>query len=128
MAKFMLLLKGQGNWDQMSPSEMEAAYKQYSGWSRQLRDENRFIDGDELDRACKIISPGPTSVITDGPFAESKEAVGGYYMITANDLDEAAKIALGCPHLKFGGSVEVRPVVESPGQTSDNTAATAAHA
>ena len=56
---------------------------------------------------------GPKAVMSDGPYAESKDMVGGYTVLTAEDLDEATEIARGCPFLDVGGTVEIRPVIST---------------
>ena len=60
----------------------------------------------------KVVSGVDGSLVVDGPFAESKEAIGGYFLITVVDLDEAVAIARRCPGLKYGAAVEIRPVAE----------------
>jgi hypothetical protein len=118
MSKFILLLKGKSDWAGMSAAEMESAYKDYSSWARKLHEENKLIEADELANTGKVISGRQEPVISDGPFAESKEAVGGYFLITASSLDEAVEIACACPHLRFGGTVEVRPTVEGTAEAA----------
>ncbi|HWD40727.1 MAG TPA: YciI family protein [Fimbriimonas sp.] len=109
MAKFMLLLSG-GNFETFSDEQKQTAYGKYMAWAQLLSQRNQMIDGSELLRPGKRIASG--GVISDGPFAESKEAIGGFFLIQANNLDDAAQISLGCPSLEFGGSVEVRQLNE----------------
>jgi len=112
MPKFYLLLTGAGDYASFSPSEHEAALKAYMEWTTKLRNDGAFLDAERLSFETRVISPGPSQVITDGPFAESKEAIAGYYAVTADDLDHATKIASGCPHLNYGGKVEIRGVFD----------------
>ncbi|HWD40726.1 MAG TPA: YciI family protein [Fimbriimonas sp.] len=112
MATFVLLLTG-GDFEKLSAEEMQAAYGKYMGWSKLLRERNQYVTGEELQMVGKTIAPG--GIVSDGPFAESKEAVGGFYMITAKDLEEATEIAKDCPQLLYGGKVEVRPTVDHSG-------------
>ncbi len=114
MPEFILLLTG-GDFSALSPAEMQSAYEKYMGWTMKLREEGSYIAADELEMTGKIIQPGQTMIVSDGPFAESKEAVGGFYKIKAGGLDEAVEIAKGCPHLIYGGSVEVRPTIDHSG-------------
>ena len=65
-----------------------------------------------LPRKGKIVSGKKGRIVTDGPFAESKEAIAGYVLLQVDDLDEAVEIAKECPALKHGVTVEVRPVIE----------------
>ena len=112
MPKFFLILTGEGEYPTMSPAENEAALKAYMEWTGQLRANGTFLDAERLSADIKIINPGPSPVITDGPFAESKEAIGGFFVVNAANIEEAASIGSGCPHLKYGGVVQVRGVYE----------------
>jgi len=112
MSKFILLLTGQGNYATLSPAENEAALKAYMEWTGQLRSNGNFLDAERLSGQFKVIMPGPNPVVSDGPYAESKEAVGGFFAISAETFEEATNIGLGCPHLKYGGEVQVHGVYE----------------
>jgi Uncharacterized protein conserved in bacteria len=92
-------------------AEVGAAYTAYTAM---LRDRGAFVDGDELEptsTATTIRIRDGRTLITDGPFAETKEALGGYYLIEAADLDEAIELAQACPGANWG-SIEVRPIHE----------------
>jgi len=65
-----------------------------------------------LERTGKIVSGKNGRIVADGPFAESKEAIGGYFLLQVDDLDEAVEIAKDCPALEYGSTVEVRPIAE----------------
>lgn len=115
MPKFMLLLhEDQGQFDGRAPDEQVRVTKEYMAWATKMREEKRFVGGEKLtDDAGKVLRPkGGKIVLTDGPYAESKEIVGGYFAIHARDYAEACEIAKQCPHLKFGGRVEVRQIHE----------------
>src|SRR5882672_10743362 len=73
---------------------------------------SKSIAGKPLEREGKIVSGKNGRVVSDGPFAESKEAIGGYFLLNVNTLDEAVAIAKECPGLPYGAKVEVRPVME----------------
>ncbi len=91
--------------------EVGAAYGKYTAM---LRERGAFVDGDELQdtpSATTIRVRGGQTLITDGPFAETKEALGGYYLLDAADLDEAIDLAKQCPGANWG-SIEVRPIRE----------------
>ncbi len=110
MNEFVFLYRGSANtqWDR-SPEEMEASMKRWQAWFDELGKEGKLKDwGVPLQRDGKHVAAG--GVITDGPFSEGKEAIGGFSIIRANNLAEAAEIAKGCPAFETGGSVEVRPV------------------
>jgi hypothetical protein len=88
----------------------------YNAYSQMLRDRGAYVAGEALQPVTTAttvrIRDGQT-MTTDGPFAETKEALGGFYMIEAKDLDEALELGAACPGAKFG-SVEVRPIIELP--------------
>jgi hypothetical protein len=95
-------------------AEIGAAYGAYTGM---LRERGAFLGGDELQptaTSTTIRVRDRQTLITDGPFAETKEALGGFYLIEAADLDEAIELAKGCPGANWG-SVEVRPILEQSG-------------
>jgi hypothetical protein len=88
----------------------------YNAYSKMLRDRGAFVAGEALQPVTTAttvrIRDGQT-MTTDGPFAETKEALGGFYMIEAKDLDEALELGAACPGAKWG-SIEVRPIIELP--------------
>ena len=109
MNEFVFLYRGGMGDTQPSPKEMEAIMKRWQDWFAKLGQEGKLKDwGAPLQREGKRVASG--GVITDGPFTEGKEVIGGYSIIKAKDLAEAAQIAKGCPAFDTGGSVEVRPV------------------
>jgi hypothetical protein len=113
MPDFILLLhRPTGASPVLSPDQISAVTKDYMGWTERMRAEGRVKAGEKLtDDAGRVMRPNAGRVmVTDGPFAESKELLGGFYLITARDYDEACRIAESCPHFKYGGSIEVRQV------------------
>ena len=108
MARFTLLLIG-GNFDELSAAETEAAYGKYYAWTKKLREEGRYVNAEELESKGKIVRPG---LVSDGPYVESKEALGGYYTVNAESLDDAVELAKTCPQLEYGGYIDVRPVID----------------
>jgi hypothetical protein len=87
---------------------------EYNDYSTMLRDRGAFKAGEALQptsSATTIRVRDGQTLTTDGPFAETKEALGGFYQIEAKDLDEALKLAAACPGAKWG-SIEVRPIVD----------------
>ena len=88
---------------------------EYNAYTKSLRDSGAFQAGDALQPAptATTLRQSPGGIVTtDGPFAETKEALGGFYVIEARDLDEALALAAQCPGLKYGSSIEVRPVLD----------------
>jgi hypothetical protein len=119
--QYMLLIYGEpGRWEKLSEEERNSIYAEYMELSRELRDRNALIDGSELQPASTATSvrvrDGETSV-TDGPFAETKEALGGYFLIDVESLDEAIELAAKIPASRHS-VVEVRPVVMREAEVS----------
>ena len=113
------LVISRGHWDRtLSRDEIQNAIDQFYTWLDRLVNEGKMKRGQRLTYQGKTIVG--RNVITDGPFGESKEVIGGYWFILANSLDEAAQIAQGNPCLACGLFCEVRPIDPQPG-TPDNT-------
>jgi len=93
----------------MSPEEAQKNMKKWEEWIGGLAKAGKFKAGEPLGKEAKVIN-GTKKVVTDGPFAESKEVVGGYLIVTAKDLTEAAEIAKDCPIYEGDGSTEVRDI------------------
>ena len=114
MPNYMLLLHADSTRPRpTSPDEIMAITKSYMSWADRMRAEGRLKGGEKLTfDGGKVMRPngGGKVTVTDGPYAESKELVGGYFAISAKDYDEACRIAESCPHLGYGGSIEVRQV------------------
>ena len=109
MNEFILLYRGGMDRSTASPEQMEAQMKRWQDWFAELTKEGSLKDwGAPLQREGKTVASG--GVITDGPYAEGKEIIGGFSIIKAADISDAAKIAKGCPVFQVGGTVEVRPV------------------
>lgn len=106
VSEYLLLSRGQ--WDpDKSPEEIQSAIDSFYAWYEQLVAQGRFKRGRRLATAARLVS---RSGITDGPFAEAKEIIGGYWFIVAASLEEAARIASANPCLACGLSYEVRPI------------------
>jgi hypothetical protein len=107
-----LMLFRNTNWDKgLSPEQIQKVVTDWYTWFDRLKREGKCSGGHPLQNAGKIIS-GPQGRVADGPFAESKEAIGGYFYLHVADEAEAVAIARQCPGLAFGTVVEVRPVAE----------------
>lgn len=104
----MYLFKGGDASD--SPEEMQANMQDWMTWIEDLSKRNIYVTGEPLEPGGKImVKP---DVITDGPFPEAKELIGGFFIINAKDIDEACEIAKDCPTFKINGEVIVRPVMD----------------
>jgi len=106
---YMLLFRGNDWYKSLSPEETQKVTDQWMAWFKRLTDQRKAVAGNPLEREGKIVS-GKNRVVSDGPFAESKEAIGGYFLLDVATLDEAVAIAQECPGLPYGIRVEVRPV------------------
>ncbi len=108
MAKFLFVYRNNADQErQPSPEEMQAAMAAWGEWFKELG--SAIIDGgDGLLPTGKRVSPD--GAVSDGPFIEAKELVGGYSILQADDIDQACELAKGCPILAAGGNVEVRPL------------------
>ena len=93
-----------------SPEQMQASIKQWQDWIGSIAAQGKFVSTNRLSSVgSKVLKPN--HIITDGPYAEIKEIVGGNIIVKANNMDEAVKMAEGCPILHVGGHVEVRAVI-----------------
>jgi hypothetical protein len=111
-SEYMLLFRGNG-WDRkLSPEEVQQAMSKWTVWFEQLVEEGKIKSAHPLIHEGRIVSQKKGQPVADGPFAESKEAIGGYFLIQMTNLKEALQIAKRCPALEYGMIVEVRPVAE----------------
>src|SRR5437763_7841455 len=106
---YMLLFRGTDLRKSLSPEELQKVTDNWMAWFRRLTEEGKAVAGNPLEREGKIVSGGDR-IVSDGPFAESKEAIGGYFLLDVATMDEAVAIAQECPGLPYGIGVEVRPV------------------
>lgn len=95
---------------QMSPEQMQTSIKHWQDWIGGIAAQGKFIVTNHLGFEGKFLKPD--NVITDGPYAEVKEIVGGYISVKANSLDNALSLAEGCPVLFHGGHVERRDIMK----------------
>ena len=113
MPKYMLLLHDNpAAFTNVSPDQMQKVVEKYIAWGNKLREARVMKAGDKLtDEPGKVMRRKDGQVrVTDGPYSESKEVLGGYYMIEAGSYDKAIDHARDCPHLDYGGTIEVRQV------------------
>lgn len=112
MPDFMLLLYSDPRaFDDVSPEDFQRVIERYRAWTERLKASGHFLASDKLtDGEGRVLRRHGDGVrVTDGPFTEAKEVVGGYYSVSADDYDAAVELARSCPHLDFG-SIEVRQV------------------
>ncbi len=95
---------------QVSPAQMQALAKKWEEWVSQIAAQGQLgSTGQRLGTEGKVLKPG--GVITDGPFVDIREQLGGFMVVKADSLEEATTLAHGCPVLDNQGSVEIRPIV-----------------
>ncbi len=110
--EYLLLFRG-SNWDKgLSPEQLQKTVDQFMAWFERLKQQGKVKGGQPLERSGKIVSGKGGRTVADGPFAESKEAIGGYFLLQVDTLEEAIAIAQQCPVLEHGSTVEVRPIAE----------------
>ncbi len=110
MKDFMFIFRGGLDPNTAAPQDMEGNMQQWFAWVNDLRQRNIYTAGEALLPEGKTVRK--QNLVTDGPFAESKELVGGFFVVKAATLEEAIELAKGCPDLPFGGTVEVREVMK----------------
>jgi hypothetical protein len=101
---------------QPDPAEMAAEWQAYGAFTDETRERSQFVAGEALEptpTATSVRVRDGRTVVTDGPFAETKEALGGFYLLECKDLDEAIEMAAKIPAAKRG-TIEVRPIWEYP--------------
>ena len=111
---FLLLFRNAGpdTHAHLSPPQREQVTQQWNNWYEGLAAQGKVQHGRPLGLGGRVVSGAKGQFVVDGPYAETKEVVGGYFFLTVRDLDEATEIAKHCPGLALGLTVEVRPVVD----------------
>lgn len=102
-----------------SAEQMQTTMKQWQDWIGSIAAQGNYSSTNRLHPEGKTLKPN--HVITDGPYAEVKEIIGGYLLVKANTLDEAVEMAKSCPGLLYGGNVEVRNVMSMDANVSSET-------
>jgi len=112
MEKFMFIFQGGQRMNNQSPEEMQSHMGKWMAWIDKLNKTGQYVSGEPLLPGGKLVSGKNGNSVTDGPYTEGKEVVGGYFVISARDLKEAVEISKECPGLEVGGSVQVRQVMK----------------
>lgn len=112
MAEFVLLYRNTAEQHRNamgSPQKAQQSMTLWRAWLKNLADQGHLkTAGEPLERTGKVVGK---ATVTDGPYAETKDVIGGFSIVVARDVEEAARLAAGCPVLETGGTVEVRPVM-----------------
>ncbi|HYC04125.1 MAG TPA: YciI family protein [Azospirillaceae bacterium] len=112
MKSYILLLREDPTrWEAMSPAEMQAVIQEYGAWAGKMAGQGRLEGGQKLtdEGGKRVRLEGGRLVVTDGPYAELKDHIGGFFVIRAADYDDACALLADCPAAKYG-TVEVREV------------------
>jgi len=112
MPQFMMLLHSEPSPEgSYSPEEIQAVVQKYQEWSEKMGAAGKLAGGNKLaNDAGKVLHGAETVSVVDGPFAETKEVIGGYFVLEAKDYAEATELSRSCPHLAFGGTIELRQI------------------
>jgi hypothetical protein len=113
MQYMCLIYDEEKTWGSMPEDERNTVFGEYGAFTEAIKESGNYVAGDALQptsTATTVRIRGGETLVTDGPFAETKEQLGGYYLVEAKDVDEALKIAERIPSARYG-AIEVRPVV-----------------
>ena len=110
--RYMLLYRTDEWYNRLSREELQKLIGQNQAWFERLTTQGKAKPGRALERTGITVSGKNGRFVMDGPFAESKEAIGGYLMLDVETIEEAIAVAQSSPSLAYGGSIEVRPVAE----------------
>ena len=111
MKQYMYIFRGGDGTDlNLSAEQMQAHMAEWGSWMQELSSTGNYVAGEPLHAEGKVVEKYG-DIITDGPFAEGKELVGGYLIIKANDLDHATELSKKCPIFERDGTVEVREIM-----------------
>ena len=114
MQYLLLIYNDENRWQSMPDDERNAIIGEYFAYTEELRRAGAYLNGNPLQptsSATTVRVRDGEALMTDGPFAETKEQLGGYYLIDAENLDEAIQVASRIPSARWG-SIEIRPVVD----------------
>src|ERR1700748_2000840 len=112
MKEYLFFFRGGLDFSQASPEQLQQVLMNWKNWTEELSKKGIYGGGERLTRNDAAVVKGNTRQVIDGPYAESKEIVGGYISIKAENLQQAIEISKGCPIFNFDGNVEIREVVK----------------
>jgi hypothetical protein len=116
MKYLLLIYNAETNWTSRSEAERAKIFDEYMAYTNRIHGSGNYIAGEALQpiaTATTVRTRDGKTVTTDGPFAETREQLGGFYMVEAKDLDEAIELAKGIPAVRQG-CIEVRPIMPTP--------------
>jgi hypothetical protein len=114
MSQFILLLRGGDDepYQNYTDDELHAVLERYRQWARELSESNQLVDAFKLKDDSRMMSKKHGQIQVDGPFTETKESIGGYYIVKADSYDAAIEIAKNCPIYDKDGYIEIREIAE----------------
>jgi hypothetical protein len=116
MKYLLLIYENEASWAGLPEAEQGKVFQEYMDYTARIRKNGNYVAGEALQptsTATTVRSKNGKTIATDGPFAETREQLGGFYMVEAKDLDEAIALAAGIPAVRTG-SIEVRPIMPTP--------------
>jgi len=121
MKEFMMIFRNEKSDGSKMPSEeqMQLIMSDWQSWIKGIAASGKFSGTNRLYPEGRTLKPG--NIVTDGPYAEVKEMIGGYLIVKADSLEEAVKMAESCPNIKYGGNVEVRTVMPINNEPASNS-------
>lgn len=112
MKQYLLLLhEDVEQLNELSPKEMQELANAHMAWANKLAEAGHLISGDGLHEKSVLLT-GKDSTVKDGPYLESKEIIGGYYLLRADNLATIIELAKDCPTHHYGGTTEIRPIMD----------------
>ncbi|MFT3911137.1 MAG: YciI family protein [Ferruginibacter sp.] len=111
MNEYLMIFRNTAERPAIPPTaeQMQTAVAQWQDWIRGIVSDGKYVGANRLLTEAKMVRPG--NIVSDGPYAESKEVVGGFLIVKAETIGEAMEMAKGCPDLLYGGNVEVRTMM-----------------
>ena len=116
MKYLLLIYENERAWEGASEADQGKIFQEYMDYTNGIKKKGHYVAGEALQpvsTATTVRVKNGKTLTTDGPFAETREQLGGFYMVEAKDLDEAIKLATGIPAVRTG-SIEVRPIMPTP--------------
>jgi len=116
MKYLLLIYENEASLAGISEAEQGKIFQEYMDYTKRIRKDGNYVAGEALEpvaTATTVRVKNGKTLTTDGPFAETREQLGGFYLVEAKDLDEAVKLAAGIPAVRTG-SIEVRPIMPTP--------------
>jgi hypothetical protein len=110
MNTYLILLHESNNIPEMSPAEIQGVISRYKAWGQRLRDSGSYLGSNKLEDTGRVLRGNGGKVsVTDGPFTETKDVLGGYFLVQAESYEQVAGLCQDSPHLDFG-AVEIRRI------------------